>query len=44
MAPKIDAVISFLEATPSGRAIITDPPNLGRALSGRGRHPRPPGA
>ena len=34
MAPKIDAVISFLEATPSGRAIITNPPNLGRALSG----------
>jgi carbamate kinase len=34
MAPKIDAVISFLEATPAGRAIITDPPNLGRALSG----------
>jgi carbamate kinase len=34
MAPKIDAVISFLEATPSGRAIITDPPNLGRALTG----------
>jgi carbamate kinase len=34
MAPKIDAVISFLEGTPGGRAIITNPPNLGRALSG----------
>jgi len=34
MAPKIDAVVSFLEGTPHGRAIITDPPNLGRALSG----------
>lgn len=34
MGPKIDAVISFLEATPAGRAIITNPPNLGRALSG----------
>src|SRR4249919_2014121 len=28
MAPKIDAVISFLEGAPRGRAIITDPPNL----------------
>ena len=34
MAPKIEAVISFLEGAPRGRAIITDPPNLGRALSG----------
>jgi carbamate kinase len=34
MAPKIDAVISFLEGAPGGRAIITNPPNLGRALSG----------
>jgi carbamate kinase len=34
MGPKIDAVIAFLEGTPNGRAIITDPPNLGRALSG----------
>jgi carbamate kinase len=34
MAPKIDAVISFLEGAPRGKAIITDPPNLGRALSG----------
>lgn len=34
MGPKIDAVIAFLEGTPNGRAIITDPPNLGHALSG----------
>ena len=34
MAPKIDAVISFLDGAPGGRAIITNPPNLGRALSG----------
>jgi len=34
MGPKIDAVIAFLEGAPNGRAIITDPPNLGRALSG----------
>jgi carbamate kinase len=26
-------VIGFLESTPHGRAIITNPPNLGRALS-----------
>jgi carbamate kinase len=34
MGPKIDAVISFLEGTPHGRAVITNPPNLGAALSG----------
>jgi len=34
MGPKIGAVITFLESTPHGRAIITDPPNLGRALTG----------
>ena len=34
MGPKIDAVISFLEGAPQGRAIITNPPNLGRALTG----------
>ena len=34
MGPKIDAVISFLEGAPRGRAIITNPPNLGRALTG----------
>jgi carbamate kinase len=34
MAPKIQAVIWFLEATPNGRALITNPENIGRALRG----------
>jgi carbamate kinase len=34
MAPKIQAVIWFLEAAPNGRALITDPQNIGRALKG----------
>jgi carbamate kinase len=34
MGPKIEAIRRFLTATPNGRAIITDPPNLGRALAG----------
>ena len=34
MGPKIQAVISFLEAHPAGRALITDPPNIARALDG----------
>ncbi len=34
MAPKIDAVVAYLEGSPGGRAIITNPPNLGRALAG----------
>ena len=33
MGPKIEAIISFLEGGGT-RALITDPPNLGRALSG----------
>jgi carbamate kinase len=33
MGPKIEAIISFLEGG-GGRALITNPPNLGRALSG----------
>jgi carbamate kinase len=33
MGPKIEAIIAFLEAG-GGRALITNPPNLGRALSG----------
>jgi len=36
MAPKVEAVIAFLEGTPRGRAVVTDAPNLGRALSGTG--------
>jgi carbamate kinase len=33
MGPKIEAIIAFLEGG-GGRALITNPPNLGRALSG----------
>lgn len=36
MGPKIEAVLSFLQAHPGGRALITDPPNIIRALDGRG--------
>jgi len=34
MGPKIEAIASFLAPGGARRAIITDPPNLGRALSG----------
>jgi carbamate kinase len=34
MGPKIEAIASFLEPGGARRAIITDPPNLGRALAG----------
>ncbi len=34
MAPKIQAVIWFLEAMPHSKALITNPENLGRALKG----------
>jgi carbamate kinase len=34
MAPKIQAVIWFLEANPGSKALITNPENLGRALKG----------
>ncbi|MCS7009927.1 MAG: carbamate kinase [Anaerolineales bacterium] len=34
MAPKIQAIIWFLEANPNGKAIITNPENIGRALRG----------
>jgi carbamate kinase len=34
MGPKIEAIIGFLEGGRDRRAIITNPPNLGRALSG----------
>ncbi len=33
MGPKVEAIISFLEGG-GGRALITSPPNLGRALTG----------
>jgi carbamate kinase len=34
MGPKIEAVLEFLDAHPEGQALITDPPNLARALDG----------
>jgi carbamate kinase len=34
MAPKIQAVIWFLEAMPNSKALITNPENLGRAIRG----------
>jgi carbamate kinase len=35
MGPKIEAVLSFLEVHPAGEALITDPPNIARALDGK---------
>jgi len=34
MGPKVEAVLSFLDAHPEGQALITDPPNIARALDG----------
>jgi len=34
MGPKIEAVLWFLDAYPEGKALITDPPNIARALDG----------
>jgi len=34
MAPKIQAIIWFLEANPQAKALITNPANIGRALKG----------
>lgn len=34
MAPKIQAIVWFLEANPHGKALITNPENIGRALRG----------
>ncbi len=34
MAPKIQAIIAYLEAMPNGKALITNPENIGRALKG----------
>jgi carbamate kinase len=34
MAPKIQAIIWFLEANPQAKALITNPQNIGRALKG----------
>jgi carbamate kinase len=35
MGPKIEAVLSYLDAYPAGKALITDPPNIARALDGQ---------
>lgn len=34
MAPKIQAIIWFLEANPQAKALITNPQNIGRAIKG----------
>lgn len=34
MGPKIEAVLSFLDGHPQGKALITDPANIARALDG----------
>ncbi len=34
MGPKIEAVLSFLESHPAGKALITNPANIARALDG----------
>ncbi|MDO9129809.1 MAG: carbamate kinase, partial [Anaerolineales bacterium] len=34
MAPKIQAIIWFMEANPTASALITNPENIGRALKG----------
>ena len=35
MGPKMEAVVAFLDAHPGGKALITDPPNIARALDGQ---------
>jgi carbamate kinase len=35
MGPKIEAIIAFLEASPHGQALITDPPHMVDALAGK---------
>jgi carbamate kinase len=35
MGPKIEAIIAFLEASPHGQALITDPPHIVDALDGK---------
>jgi carbamate kinase len=34
MGPKIESVLDFLETHPEGEALITDPPNIARAMDG----------
>ena len=35
MGPKIEAVLAYLDAHPAGKALITDPANIARALDGQ---------
>ncbi len=35
MGPKIEAVVAYLDAHPAGKALITDPSNIARALDGQ---------
>jgi carbamate kinase len=35
MGPKIEAVVSFLDAYPEGKVLITDPPHIAQALDGK---------
>jgi carbamate kinase len=35
MGPKMEAIIAYLEATPNGKALITDPPHIADALEGK---------
>ncbi len=35
MGPKIEAIIAFLEANPTGQALVTDPPHIADALDGK---------
>jgi carbamate kinase len=35
MGPKVEAVLSFLDTHPGGKALITDPPNIANALDGK---------
>lgn len=35
MGPKIEAVLAYLDAHPTGAALITDPPNIAAALDGK---------
>jgi carbamate kinase len=35
MGPKIEAVLHYLDAYPTGKALITDPPNILNALNGK---------
>jgi carbamate kinase len=35
MGPKIEAALSFLDAHPNGKVVITDPPNIARSLDNK---------